>query len=41
MIEHAVLEYVANSIWQVPMLAAIAWLLIRLGDPGPRMQHRI
>ncbi len=41
MIERAVLEYVANSIWQVPVLAAMTWIFIRLSKPGPRVQHSI
>ena len=39
MIEQAVLEYVVNSVWQVPMLAAMAWLFVWLSRPGPRTQH--
>ena len=35
------LEYVANSVWQVPMLAVVAWLAIRLGKPDAQMQHRV
>ncbi|MGC1783122.1 MAG: M56 family metallopeptidase [Acidobacteriaceae bacterium] len=39
--ERAILEYVANSMWQVPMLAGMAWLAIRLGKPEVQMQHRV
>jgi beta-lactamase regulating signal transducer with metallopeptidase domain len=41
MMERAILEYVANSVWQVPMLAGMAWLAIRLGKPEVQMQHRV
>jgi beta-lactamase regulating signal transducer with metallopeptidase domain len=41
MMERVILEYVANSVWQVPMLAGMAWLAIRLGRPGAQMQHRV
>lgn len=41
MIEQAILGYAVNSIWQVPMLAAVAWLVIWLGRPGIRAQHSI
>jgi beta-lactamase regulating signal transducer with metallopeptidase domain len=37
--ERMLLEYLANSIWQVPLLAGSAWLAIRVGRPGPRAQH--
>ena len=37
--EHALLEYLANALWQIPLLAAGAWLLIRATKPGPLMQH--
>jgi beta-lactamase regulating signal transducer with metallopeptidase domain len=39
MMERMLLEYLANSIWQVPLLAGSAWLAIRIGRPGPRLQH--
>jgi beta-lactamase regulating signal transducer with metallopeptidase domain len=41
MMERAVLEYVANSIWQVPLLALTTWLAIRAGRPEPRAQYRM
>ena len=41
MIEQAVIEYLANAFWQVPLLAAGAWLLLRMVRPGPAAQHRI
>jgi beta-lactamase regulating signal transducer with metallopeptidase domain len=34
-------EYVANSVWQVPLLAAGAWLLVRMVKPRPIMHHRV
>jgi beta-lactamase regulating signal transducer with metallopeptidase domain len=34
-------EYVANSVWQVPLLAAGAWLLVRMIKPRPIMHHRV
>ncbi len=37
--ERTLIEYLANSIWQVPLLAGSAWLAIRVGRPGPRAQH--
>jgi beta-lactamase regulating signal transducer with metallopeptidase domain len=41
MIERAVVEYLANSLWQVPLLAGGAWLLIWAVRPGPRTQHGV
>ncbi|MGH9615722.1 MAG: M56 family metallopeptidase [Acidobacteriaceae bacterium] len=41
MIERVLVEYVANSIWQVPMVAGVAWLLIWVGKPGVRMQQNV
>ncbi len=41
MIEQAILEYAANSIWQIPMLAGMAWLVLRLCRPSARAQHRL
>ncbi len=35
------MEYLVNSIWQVPLLAAGGWLLTKLGRFGPRVQHWI
>lgn len=39
--EQAVMEYLANALWQLPLLAAGAWLLLRLIKPGPAVQHRV
>jgi beta-lactamase regulating signal transducer with metallopeptidase domain len=41
MMDRMVTEYIVNSLWQIPVLAAGAWLLIRLLDPTPIVQHRI
>jgi hypothetical protein len=40
-IERALAEYVVNALWQLPVLAAGAWLFIRLARPSPGMQHGI
>jgi beta-lactamase regulating signal transducer with metallopeptidase domain len=39
MIERAVVEYIANALWQVPLLAAGAWLFLWAVRPGPRTQY--
>lgn len=39
--EQRIMEYLVNSIWQVPLLAAGGWLVTKLGRPGPRVQHWI
>jgi beta-lactamase regulating signal transducer with metallopeptidase domain len=41
MMEQALIEYVINALWQVPLLAGGAWLLLRMVRPAPLMQHRI
>ena len=41
MIEQAVIEYLANAFWQVPLLVAGAWLLLRVVMPGPATQYRV
>lgn len=38
--EQAVIEYLANALWQLPLLALGAWLLLQIGRPEPAMQHR-
>ena len=36
------LDYILNSIWQVPLIFAAAWVAARLARPtGPRMEHRV
>jgi TonB family protein len=39
--ERGLLEYMVNSLWQAPLLALGAWLVLRAGRPGPRVQHGI
>jgi beta-lactamase regulating signal transducer with metallopeptidase domain len=41
MMERALIEYVINALWQVPLLAGAAWLLLRMVRPAPLTQHRI
>ena len=37
--EQFLVDYLANATWQIPLLAAGAWLFIRAGKFGPRTQH--
>jgi beta-lactamase regulating signal transducer with metallopeptidase domain len=39
--ERAMLEYLANALWQLPVLAAGAWTLLWLVKAGPRTQYRV
>jgi beta-lactamase regulating signal transducer with metallopeptidase domain len=39
--ERAILEYLANALWQLPVLAAGAWVLLWLIKPGPQTQYRV
>jgi hypothetical protein len=39
--ERVLLEYLANALWQLPVLATGAWILLRLVKPGPRTQYRV
>src|SRR5712672_80533 len=39
--ERAMLEYLANALWQLPVLAAGAWALLWLMKPGPRTQYGV
>lgn len=41
MMERAITEYIVNALWQVPLLAGSAWLLVRVVRPGPRAQHGV
>jgi beta-lactamase regulating signal transducer with metallopeptidase domain len=41
MIEQALIEYAINALWQVPLLAGSAWLLLRMVRPAPVTQHRV
>lgn len=37
--EQALMEYILNALWQVPLMAGAAWLLVRMVKPGPRVEH--
>ena len=39
--EQFLVEYLANAVWQLPLLAVSAWLLLRIVRPRPLMAHRI
>ena len=39
--ERAMLEYLANALWQLPVLAAGAWVLLWVMKPGPGTQYRV
>jgi len=39
--EQVLLEYLANALWQLPLLAAGAWVLLCLVKPGPQAQHKV
>ena len=39
--ERMLMEYLVNSLWQAPVLAAGAWLVLRAGRSGPRVQHGV
>jgi beta-lactamase regulating signal transducer with metallopeptidase domain len=39
MMERAIAEYIVNALWQVPLLAGGAWLLLRMVRPGPQIHH--
>jgi beta-lactamase regulating signal transducer with metallopeptidase domain len=39
--ERAILEYLANALWQLPVLAGGAWVLLWLMKPGPQTQYRV
>ncbi len=39
--EQVLLDILTNAAWQIPLLAAGAWLFIRIGNFGPRTQHGI
>jgi beta-lactamase regulating signal transducer with metallopeptidase domain len=41
MMEQALIEYAINALWQVPLLAGSAWLLLRMVRPAPVNQHRV
>jgi beta-lactamase regulating signal transducer with metallopeptidase domain len=39
--ERLVIEYLANALWQLPVLALGAWLLLMMWSPGPVVRHRV
>jgi beta-lactamase regulating signal transducer with metallopeptidase domain/stalled ribosome alternative rescue factor ArfA len=39
--ERALVEYIANGLWQIPLLAGGAWLLLQMVRPQPQVQHRV
>ena len=39
--EQTLIDYLTNATWQIPLLAGGAWLFIRIGKFGPRVQHGI
>jgi hypothetical protein len=41
MMERALIEYLVNALWQVPLLAGGAWLLVRIVRPAPQTAHRV
>jgi beta-lactamase regulating signal transducer with metallopeptidase domain len=41
MMERALVEYAINALWQVPLLAGSAWLLLRIVRPAPVTQHHV
>ncbi len=38
-LQPVVAEYVINSLWQLPLLAAGAWFLLRMVKAGPQVQY--
>ena len=39
--EQALVEYLLNALWQLPLLVGSAWLLLRLLRPTPQTQHGV
>ncbi|WP_263373550.1 M56 family metallopeptidase [Granulicella aggregans] len=39
MTEQAVVEYVTNCAWQIPLLAAGAWVMVKVARPALRTEH--
>ena len=39
MIARPLFEYLANTLWQLPLLLLATWLLIRIARPGLLAQH--
>jgi TonB family protein len=41
-IESRILEYLLNSLWQVPVIFAAGWIAVRMARRiGPQMEHRV
>jgi TonB family protein len=41
-LEMWIVDYILNSVWQIPLIFAAAWLAARLVRPaGPRLEHRV
>jgi len=41
-VETWIVDYVLNSVWQVPLIFAAGWLAARLARPmGPKVEHRV
>ena len=41
MIERGLMEYIANAVWQIPLLAGGAWILLWMVRPRPQVQHGV
>ena len=41
MIERGLMEYIANAVWQIPLLAGGAWILLWMARPRPQVQHGV
>ena len=41
MIERVLMEYIANAVWQIPLLAGGAWILLWMARPRPQVQHGV
>ena len=41
MMERAIVEYMINAVWQFPLLAAGAWLLLRAAKLGSQVQYDV
>jgi beta-lactamase regulating signal transducer with metallopeptidase domain len=41
MMQQAFIEYIVNALWQIPLLAGGAWLLLRIVRPRPQLQHGV
>ena len=41
MIERGLMEYIANAVWQIPVLAGGAWILLWMARPRPQVQHGV